>query len=272
MSTYGPEYEGRTAISKDGKSRIVIRNGEAVADTTYQPQAAASRATTTPDDRKALVAAQGKASAERDAVRQYLGASRAVSNMGPGPVKAAWMDTITPVEGERGGRTLADLAAGVVGTIATPIGAALRHLQDGRTWQARDQLNTVAANAALSRTSQLKGAASDKDMAMIRMAGVSPYKTEGENRRIINDAIYQSKLEGLRAQLTSQWIGNNGSLTAKSPEGETFEGYLTRGERRYGERFAELQADRKRGLPKPPPSRRTTDGMVTIDMDGNIIR
>lgn len=268
-----PIKEGQTATSKDGKARVVFHAGQWVKDTSYRPQTAMSRAMTTPDDRKALLAAQSKAAAERDAIRQYRSAGRAVHAMSTGPVKAAWMDTITPAQAEdTTGRSIADLAAGAVKAIGTPIGAGLRLFNDPATWEARDQLNTVAANAALGRTSQLKGAASDKDMAIIRMAGVSAYKTERENDRIIHDAIYQSELEGLRARLTSQWIGNNGSLTAKSAKGETFEGYLTRGERRFGERFAELQAARKRGLPKPPPSRKTSGETITIDMDGNIIR
>jgi hypothetical protein len=98
-------------------------------------------------------------------------------------------------------------------------------------------------------------------MAIIRIAGVTrrtsgrhpAHKTEHENQRILHDAIYQSSHEGLRAKLTSQWIGDNGSTTAKSRKGETFEDNLTKAEGPYAKRFAENQAARKRGLPKPPP-------------------
>jgi hypothetical protein len=116
-------------------------------------------------------------------------------------------------------------------------------------------------------------------MAIIRIAGVTrrtsgrhpAHKTEHENQRILHDAIYQSSHEGLRAKLTSQWIGDNGSTTAKSRKGETFEDNLTKAEGPYAKRFAENQAARKRGLPKPPPpSRKSTDGTVVIDMESNV--
>ncbi|MFC3214623.1 hypothetical protein [Novosphingobium panipatense] len=259
MATYGPEYEGKTAISKDGKRRIVIRNGEAVVDTSYTPPASSGGpAKTSADDRKALIAAQSRAAAERDAMRSYRSAGHAIKKIS-GPTKAAWLDAITPKPD-----------GGILDKIGGILGTPFRALEDDETLGAMDELSTVGASAALKNSANVKGAASDKDMALIRLAGLGPYKTQGENTRIVKDAMYQSGLEQLRAKLTAQWIARNGSLSNPNAKGQTFESYLTLGEGMYADRMSGRTKPRTKSLPKPPPSAKGAKP-VTIDLEGNIV-
>lgn len=262
MPTYGPEFEGRTAISKDGKTRIKIVNGEAVVDKSYhQPT---GRAETTSDDRKALVEAQNRAAAERDAMRQYKTVGPAIERI-TSPAYASWLDAITPQP-----------EGGVMDTIGGWLGAVPRWLTDDKNLEAMDQLNTVNAQAAIAASKDVKGAASDRDMTLMRMSGIGPYKTQTENRRLLNDAIYQSALEGLRANLTSKWIAAFGSLSAPGENGETFEEYLNKGEQLYSRNFKQNMrgggGNRNSRLPKAPPKKKASGGPVTIDLEGNILQ
>jgi hypothetical protein len=144
MPTYGPEMEGRTATSKDGKTRIRIVNGEAVKDDSFVPAGArpGAKLDTSAEDMKALTAARDKASAERDALRTYAAAERAVDDFGPtgtGPVTATFLDAIIPEED--GG--IWDKAGAIIGT-------PFRALTSQMTMDARDHLKTVNANVALA--------------------------------------------------------------------------------------------------------------------------
>lgn len=258
-----PIQEGQTATSKDGKSRVVFKGGQWVKDASFVPQAASGPAKTTADDRKALIAAQGRAASERDAMRSYRSAGHALEKIS-GPTKASWLEAITP-------RPEGGLLDKIGGFLGTPF----RALENDETLAAMDELSTVGASAALKNSGNVKGAASDKDMALIRLAGLGPYKTQGENRRIVKDAMYQSGLEQLRAKLTAQWIGRHGSLSNAAPTGETFEGYLTRGEGMYADRMAgRTKAPGKapaNSLPKAPPSAKGSR-TITIDLQGNIVQ
>lgn len=248
--------EGQTATSKDGKRRVVFRGGNWVNDPTYQPQGP-ERVKTTPDDMKALLAASGTAAAERDALTTYSAAGAAVDQLDTGPVKAAWMDAITPDEDD-----------GILGKVGAVLGAPFRPLISKKDWEARDHLKTVNANVALAGSQQMKGSSSDKDTALMRLSGIGPAKTSTENRRIVSSAIDKSGLSQTRALITSNWIGKYGSVSNPSPNGMTFEQALQLGEQSYRRRLADIRA-RKR-LPQAPPSRRGNKPL-TIDLDGNPI-
>lgn len=263
MNTSLPD--GATATSKDKKSRMVVRGGVWVNDTTYQPTAGAQGpAETSAQDRTALLAASARAAAERDALRTYSQAGKAVTDMGTGPTRARWLDAITP-----------DEDGGIMDTVGAVLGTPFRALENGRTFAARDQLRTVNANVALAGSQLMKGSSSDKDTALMRLSGIGPYKSVEENQRIIRDATYRSGLEQARSLVTSDWIGKYGSLSRPSPNGMTFEQALQVAERSYERR----QTARRSGLPKPPPraSRSTprarqSSGVVTIDINGNPVQ
>lgn len=279
MSEYGPEMEGRTATSKDRKTRIVVRNGEWVRDWSYRPPADAQSATTTNADMKAMGEANARAAAERDATPLYLSAAQAIDGLGDtGPWKAALMDAGAPGQSEPSADRgwLANAFGGVAGLIPKAAGALYRPTIPRKVLAARDSMRSIAAQGALSRTAQLKGAASDRDMAMVRVAGLDPSKLPEENRRIVKSAIRDGGLNQTRALVTNQWISDNGSLKARNRNGKTFQEVLQRAEQMYGQRFTERQAERHQGaksLPKPPPSRKASSAgrPVTIDLNGNIV-
>lgn len=248
--------EGQTATSKDGKKRVVFRGGQWVNDPTYQPPGA-DRAKTTPQDMQVLREASGKAAAERDALSTYSAAGRAVEELDTGPVKAAWMDAITPDEDD-----------GVMGRIGSFLGTPFRPLISKRDWEARDHLKTVNAQVALAGSQQMKGSSSDKDTALMRLSGMGPTKTTAENRRIVNSAVNSSGLAQTRALVTSDWIARYGSVSNPSPNGMTYEQALQLGEQSYNRRMRALRANKK--LPSAPPSRRGGKPL-TIDLDGNPI-
>jgi hypothetical protein len=176
--------------------------------------------------------------------------------MGTGPTWSAYLDAITPAEDD----WLPTKA------LKSTVGALLRGGVSQKTFDARDHLKTVNAKVALVGSQQMKGSSSDKDTALMRLAGIGPAKYPAENHRIINEAIHDSGLSRARALITADWIGKYGSLANPSPNGTTFEQALQNTERIYERRLAEQR------LPKPPPSRRTTTGPVTIDINGNIIK
>jgi len=248
--------EGQGAISKDGKSRVVFKGGQWVKDPTYVPAGAApgSPVKTTPQDMKAMTDASAKAESERDSLRTYAGAGKAVDDMDTGPVKAAWLDAIVP--DEDGG--ILDKIGGILGTVARPF-------VSQKTLDARDQLKTVNANVALAGSQQMKGSSSDKDTALMRLSGIGPAKRPAENHRIIDEAIYNSGREQARALVTADWIGKYGSLSNRSRNGMTFEEAKQRAERYYDQR------QQARKMPKAPPSKRGGK-TLTIDLDGNPIQ
>jgi len=245
--------EGQGAISKDGKTRVVYKGGQWVKDDTYVPASAApgAKVDTSAADMKAMTDASAKAEAERDSLRTYAGAAKAVDDMDTGPVKAAWLDAIVP--DEDGG--ILDKVGGILGTVARPF-------VSQKTLDARDQLKTVNANVALAGSQQMKGSSSDKDTALMRLSGIGPAKRPAENHRIIDEAIYNSGREQARALVTADWIGKYGSLSNRSRNGMTFEEAKQRAERYYDQR------QQARKMPKAPPSTRKSR-LIEYDIQGN---
>lgn len=257
MSTSLPD--GTTAINRDRSQRMVVRNGTWVSDTSYRPPAPSgpvlSSAKTSADDRKALLAATNKATAERDALRTYGDALKAVDTFGTGPSKGAFFRAITP-----------DDEGGFWDTVGALAGSIPRVFIGQDTLDAYDHLRTVNAKTAIDNSAALKGPATDKDMALLRLAGVGPMRTVKENKRIVNEAIRTSGLEQARAMVTSDWIARFGSLAQPSPKGITYERALRIAEDHYTQNYA-----KRSSLPKAPPSVKGRTP-VTIDINGNVVR
>jgi hypothetical protein len=190
-----------------------------------------------------LSAASAKAQAERDAARTYRSARQAVHDMGTGPWTAKWLDAITP-----------DEDGGMLDTIGAVLGSPFRALVSDKTLAARDQLRTVNAQVALAGSQQMKGSSSDKDTALMRLAGIGPYKTVAENERILRQAAYESRLEDMRASAKANWIAAHGSLANAAQDGSTFQQRLQAMESGF-------RAPTSPPLrPAPPPVRKPASG------------
>jgi hypothetical protein len=232
----------------------------AIAKETAAPPA---KAKTYSEDRKAALAASSRAATERDMSRDYDAAERAVRDFDTGPYKEAWMSAITPEKNTSGFIDgLADKVGALGGLILSGPGILGA---DKKTMAARDHLNTLSADVALAGNQQLKGSASDRDMAILRMTGVRPENTLEENLRIIKKARYTSGLEQRRALVTANWIGRFGSLSATTPGGKTYEQAMQDVDRIYQNRV------NGKKLPAPPPKTKPP-GRVTIDINGNPIK
>ena len=220
------------------------------------------RAATSPQDRIALNAASAKAQTERDASRDYDVTERAVRTMDTGPMKAGFIDAMTPSEG--GG--FWDKVGGVVGLVPRALG-----IIDQDTLDARDTLNTVAARSVTRGQALPPGPASDRDVALARTAAVNPYKGVKENLRIIEAARRDSGLEQTRNLLRSKWIAKFGSTSQASPNGMTFEEAQQIAERDFLKQPGSKSA--RSSLPKPPPSvgRKAAARPARIDLNGNRI-
>lgn len=249
--------EGQTATNPKTGQRVVFRNGMWIADTATRP-----RAETTEQDRRALNEASERARIERDNMRVYNDADKAVTAFDTGPTRAWWMDAITPDEDD-----------GVWGSIGAFLGTPIRPLVDDKTYAARDQLKTVNARTALASSAQLKGVASDRDMGLLRLTGVKDSKSVAENRRIIAEARLNSSLEQYRAKLKARWVSRYGSLSAPAPSGRSFEEVSQIAERTFLNEYNRLiaQPQAKKKTPAAPPSVRK-GSTVTIDINGNPIR
>lgn len=267
-----PAYNLKARISKlqELEARGVIRPEHKSELDNYRQQGMVpgvgqgGRVKTTPDDMKMLKESSEKASLERDALRTYAGAGAAAKRLDTGPMQAWWMDAITPEEG--GG-----FWDGVGGVVGTPF----RYMYSDQDWQDRDHLKTVNAKVATAASQDLKGAASDRDMALLRISGIGAGKTLPENRRIIKDAAYQSGLAQARARLTSMWISRNGSVSNPDPNGRTFEDSIQNGERLFAQQFAKRYGElttKRKALPKAPPRKPAGSGTLTIDINGNPIK
>lgn len=217
------------------------------------------RAKTTPQDMMILRDSTAKAEAERAAQRDYAETRRAVAKMDTGPVRAAFMDLITP---EQDGNIF-DKIGGVLGT---PLRYALTNEQER---DARDRLKTISAQVALKGAQMQKGTASNADTALMRIAGVSDYKGTKENYRLLDDAARQSAIEGHRASLKAQWIGRYGSLSTPGPRGLSYEQIAAQQEKAVNQAM-----DLRQGLRKPPRSvtRRAPAGGGVYDINGNPVR
>ena len=226
----------------------------------YAPASAAKKSSgqTSSEDLKELRAASSKAAAERDARQTYASTRRAVTTMDTGPWKARALDAITP-----------DGDGGWADTIGGVLGAPFRFLVDPATMSARAQLATNAARSTMQGANQMKGAPSDKDAALARIAGVNANKPVAENLRILDQAERESALAQARARFKSSWIGTNGSMGRADPRGVSFEDGLASAERQFLSTYGKRQ---RQGLPKPPPSRRSQGGPIEIDMHGNRLR
>lgn len=261
---------GQTATSKDGTKRMVFDGEKWVNDPSFKPTP--PKAKTLAKDMDILKEASAKAQAERDTVRTYDQAEQAVKRLDTGPFQGMWMDAITP---DNNG-----FWDGVGGFVGTPF----RAFYSDQALEDRDQINTVNANAALAASANLKGAASDRDMALMRLTGLQTGKTKAENLRIIRDARLQSGLEQARAKYKARWISKYGSLSAPAPSGASFEEALQVGEQAYVKAYKARMAGKPLPRPKPkpkatkkpsrvprkaPPRRRST---VTIDIHGNPVR
>jgi hypothetical protein len=217
------------------------------------------RVPTTSQDMDELREASAKAQAERDARLDYNSTARAVTDMKTGPWKAKWLDMITP-----------DEDGGWLDPIGAAIGAPFRAFVDDKTAAARDQLKTVGARVALQGSQQMKGSSSDKDTALMRMAGVSAYKGVGENNRILAAAQRDSIISEARALFKSKWISKMGSMSNPRPDGVTYEQALRETDRRANKIYEDST---RRKLPPPPPKRRgTTTGRTVLDIQGNPVR
>ncbi len=214
------------------------------------------KAKTTQQDMMLLRDSTAKAEAERNARREYAATRQAVLTMNTGPTKAGYLDAITR---EPGG----DMLDMIGGAIYSP----LRAFVSQSTADARDHLKTVSAQTALKGSQMMKGASSDKDTALMRMAGVSDYKGVNENLRLLRSAERESAIEQHRATLKSKWISRFGSISAPGPHGLTYEEAASRQEAQVN-RAMDI---REKGLPKPPPSKRGR-GPVEIDLNGRRVR
>jgi len=216
------------------------------------PSMSPARTKPTSDDMKALIAASDKAAAERDASLEYDSLRKAVSDFDTGPVKARFLDMVLP-----------DQDGGVLDTIGATVGLLARPFISDRTMAARDRLNTASAQTALEGSQMMKGSSSDKDTALMRTAGVSPYKSSGENRRILNAAQRDSGLEQTRSLLKSRWIAKFGSLANASPNGMTFEQAQRLAEEDYLKRPGSKSAKRPRSA--PPSTRKSSSAAWSIE-------
>ena len=220
--------------------------------------ASTGRAKTTPQDMQIIRDASALSESERDARRGYAATRRAVKTMHSGALKAGFLDSISP---EEDGTPFLDQLGVVLGLPARPF------ISDA-TWAARDHLKTVSAQVALAGSRQMKGSSSDKDTALMRMAGVSPYKSEAENLRILDEAERQAAFAQHRATLKSKWISQYGSVAAPGPNGMAFEEIAARQDAKV-QRALDI---RRNGLPKPPPSARRQNRPVEIDLKGRPVR
>ena len=211
----------------------------------------------TPQDMMALNAASSKAQVERDALREYANAARDVDTFDTGPWRAAFYDAITP---EQDGGFL-DKVGGAVGAVLSPFIST-------KTLDARSNLNRLNAVGAISGASDMKGAASDRDIALQRLKGVSPYNTRSANHTIIKKATYDSYIAQLRARVLSSWITKYGSTSRSAPNGMTYEQALKLGEDHIR---AEMTGQKPQGraLPKPPPRSGGGAKRQTYDINGN---
>lgn len=219
----------------------------------------AGKAKTTPQDMMILRDSSAKAQVERDAQRAYADTRRAVQTMGTGPYKAAWLDAITP-----------EPDGGIFDKIGGFLGLLPRQFISDETMQARDQMNTVSAQTALTGSQMMKGSSSDRDTALMRMAGVGPAKSVGENLRLLDKAERDSHIEQVRADLKSGWISRFGSISARSPNGATFEHALADAENRV----LHPESFQKPTLRSAPPSTRkapSASRRVVYDINGNPI-
>lgn len=272
--------EGQTATNPRTGQRVVFRNGMWVNDTSSSTQARPQqRARTTSADQKAVQEGSALAQTERDTQRIYSQAEAAVNRLDTGPMQSWWMDAITPEP---------DGSGGILDSIGGVLGTPFRHLgYNSQDWADRDQLNTVNANAAIAAAANMKGAASDRDMALMRLTGLQTGKTAAENNRIISEARRQSYLNQWRARYRAQWVTRYGSLSAPAPSGASFEEALQAGERAFNNRWEERseQAGRPSASRQPAQGRRVTraappstrrrsqsSAPVTIDLNGNPIR
>lgn len=254
---YPPEYYGKAMVSKDGKTRKIINNqGIAVLDETYVPQA--PKAKTSGADARQLEEALKRSQVERDALRQYQAAEKAVKTYDPSPAKNFYHDMIYP---EPNGDWM--------DTVGAVLGTPLRWLVSNETEQARDHLKTIEAAGSIEASTALKGPATDKDMALIRQTNVTPGKTLEENMRLVNDSKYQSGLEQVRSNVLAMWLNKYGSLSAPSRSGKSYPEILKIAEDDYAKRYRAKTQGKK--LPKAPPKGRGR-GTVTIDINGNPIK
>lgn len=225
--------------------------------------AAPSRAKTTQQDMMMLRDSTAKAETERTARRDYAATRKAVATMNTGPTWAAYLDAITPSQD-----------GGWMDSLGGFLGAPLRAMVGQDKLEARDRLKTVSAQVALKGSQQMKGSSSDKDTALMRMAGVSDYKGTKENYRLLDDAARQSAIEQHRASLKAQWINRFGSIAAPGPRGLSYEQVATQQEKTINEAMDYRQGVKKPPLRTPPPSvrRRAPSVRAVYDVDGNPIR
>lgn len=271
------EYEGRTATSKDGKARVVWRSGEWVNDDTYVPPF--QKAKTSAQDAKDLSAALTSATVARDMGQKYAEVRQAVNDFDTGPTRANIIDALTPEDD--GG--LWDALGGTIGAFPRAVG-----LPSQQTMTARDQLRTTAAEATIAKSNAMKGAPSDKDAALARLTGVSPYKSVVENNRVIDKAAEDTGREQARTRVRANWITKYGSQSAAAPNGMTIADALAISDRVYAEDFhrrrRETPGSRGQALgsrmgsaiksklgpaPKAMPGK---TGPILIDINGNRIR
>lgn len=214
---------------------------------------------TTSADMKMLTEASNEAAKARDSARNFSRAEKAVKDFGTGPVKSWIMDAITAEDG-----------GGVLDSVGAIVGAPVRALIPQRTKNAYDQLRTVSAGSALAGSEQLKGAASDADMRLLKTRGLSPYKSEAENLRIIEEAKRDAGLAQTRASFKSHWISRYGSVANPDRNGRTFEQGAADAERLYEKYLKEGRPERNRGL-STPPHVKTAKQEALYDLDGNLI-
>lgn len=223
-----------------------------------------ARAKTTQQDMMMLRDSTAKAEVERAARRDYAATRKAVADMDTGPTWAAYLDAVTP---EQDGNIF-DKIGGFLGAIPR------RFTTDDKVMNARDRLKTVSAQVALKGSQDMKGSSSDKDTALMRMAGVSDYKGKQENFRILDDAARQGAIEQHRATLKAQWINRFGSISAPGPRGLSYEQVAAQQEKTVNEAMDYRQGIRKPTLRTPPRSvtRRAPSGRMVYDVNGNPVR
>lgn len=169
-----------------------------------------------PADAQQIAQMRASASGIPEVLQMAKNAGATITRFRPGPDRAAVMkSSIPPPEG------------GIIDSIQSRFWRGLNGVgqQDINDYQ---ELLRYANQSVLQKQVEQKGPQTDSDAMRMKMAGISPDKTENVNARVVGDTTLFGLIAQKKPEFYSKWANQNGSIDALDGDGASVDDVWSR--------------------------------------------
>lgn len=211
--TVAPADKYKEAGLQNDAARIALAreaNGRAAAAQAQAAQVAATTRRQNPinaNDAAFIKTLRDQSQGAGMSARTLKNAASAIDRLGTGPYRAKMLSAAIPEEG-----------GGVLDAMG---GALFGWMPDQQTKDDWQTLQALQNKAVLDKQIEQKGPQTDSDALRMKMASLSPYKTQKANAEIVGTTMLDAELMKQKPDFYTRWATKYGSLNSLSPGGQS---------------------------------------------------